>query len=419
MSEQPPGRPDPLDPIRWHPPAAVLELAELVVTGALDRLPALDGFRSPADVARDVDLEDAEGTPVARLDAAGMLTPLAPFAHGPLRGARLAPAEVRAGVAGTGAILDGPLTGSQVERLRDLTARQAADGTSGSLGPATAWFVLFGASRPAPLAPEALLAAVRALAADTPGALPVPLAVPLLAGVDPTHDGELVTRAARGYGVGHLLDLGAGHEQGTDPVHPAFAPAAGAHLRRGVAVLFTGLSGSGKSTVARRLAERILTAGDRPVTLLDGDEVRRLLSAGLGFSRADRDLNVRRIGFVAAEIARHGGLTLAAPIAPFDAVRREVRAMVADAGGEMVLVHVATPLAECERRDRKGLYARARRGEVADFTGISSPYEPPEDADLVIDTTGRDVDACVEQVHALLRAHGHLPPQAMVTAGTA
>ena len=125
------------------------------------------------------------------------------------------------------------------------------------------------------------------------------------------------------------------------------------------------------------------------MTSLDGDVVRRNLSAGLTFSKEDRETNIRRIGWVAAEIARHGGVAVCSPIAPFDETRQQVRAMVDDAGGAFFLVHVATPLEECERRDRKGLYAKARRGEIPEFTGISSPYEEPQDADVRVDTTGR------------------------------
>jgi sulfate adenylyltransferase len=167
---------------------------------------------------------------------------------------------------------------------------------------------------------------------------------------------------------------------------------------RGVTVFFTGLSGSGKSTVAKALAEAIGERTARRYSLLDGDEVRRLLSAGLGFGRADRDLNIRRIGFVAAEAARHGGLAICAPIAPYAATRDEVRAMVEAVGADFLLVHVSTPLEECERRDRKGLYAKARAGLIPGFTGISDPYEEPEDADLEIDTTGISVDKAVHQV---------------------
>ena len=138
------------------------------------------------------------------------------------------------------------------------------------------------------------------------------------------------------------------------------------------------------------------------MTSLDGDVVRRHLSAGLGFSRADRETNILRIGWVAAEISRHGGVAICSPIAPFDQTRKAVRAMTEAAGGEFVLIHVATPLAECERRDRKGLYAKARAGEIPDFTGISSPYEAPEDADLVVDTTGRSIEDVLDEVLALL-----------------
>jgi sulfate adenylyltransferase len=178
--------------------------------------------------------------------------------------------------------------------------------------------------------------------------------------------------------------------------------------RRGVVVFFTGLSGSGKSTIARALVDRLLERGDRTVTSLDGDVVRHHLSKGLGFGRQDRETNIRRIGWVAAEISRHGGVAICSPIAPFDSTRREVRGMVDDAGGGFVLVHIATPLEECERRDRKGLYARARRGEIPDFTGISSPYEEPQDAAVRIDTTGRELEECVDEVEAVLRAEGWL-----------
>ena len=183
----------------------------------------------------------------------------------------------------------------------------------------------------------------------------------------------------------------------------------GAHTSagtRGVVVLFTGLSGSGKSTVARRVRDRVAEASAEPVTLLDGDVVRRHLSQGLGFSRTDREINVARIGWVAAQIASHGGLVLASPIAPFDETRQQVRQFAAHAGVDFVLVHISTPLAECERRDRKGLYARARAGDIAEFTGISSPYEPPQDADLTIDTAQVDVETAATQVLSLLSHHG-------------
>ena len=188
--------------------------------------------------------------------------------------------------------------------------------------------------------------------------------------------------------LGELLDRG-------EPV-PAWLMPAGvtAELRRarpprsarGVVVFCTGLSGSGKSTLARDLRDALLERGDRTVSLLDGDQVRRLLSAGLTFSRQDRDLNIARIGYVATEVARNGGIAICAPIAPYAAARAAVRSMVSEVG-DFLLVHVSTPLEVCETRDRKGLYAQARAGVIGSFTGISDPYETPDDADLVIDTS--------------------------------
>ncbi len=177
---------------------------------------------------------------------------------------------------------------------------------------------------------------------------------------------------------------------------------------QGLVLFFTGLSGSGKSTLARALMDRLLEQGHRTVTSLDGDVVRRNLSAGLTFSKADRETNIRRIGWVAAEISRHGGVAVCSPIAPFDETRQQVRAMVDHAGGAFFLVHVATPLEECERRDRKGLYAKARRGEIPEFTGISSPYEEPEDANVRVDTTGRTIDEALDDVLAALADEGYL-----------
>ncbi|HEY5564942.1 MAG TPA: bifunctional sulfate adenylyltransferase/adenylylsulfate kinase [Rhodothermia bacterium] len=156
--------------------------------------------------------------------------------------------------------------------------------------------------------------------------------------------------------------------------------------RQGFTVFFTGLSGSGKSTVANAVMVKLLEIGGRPVTMLDGDLVRKHLSSELGFSKEHRDLNIRRIGFVASEITKHGGIAICAPIAPYNSVRAEVRSLVAGQGG-FIMVHLSTPLDVCEQRDRKGLYAKARAGIIKGFTGISDPYEEPADAELVIDTT--------------------------------
>jgi sulfate adenylyltransferase len=172
----------------------------------------------------------------------------------------------------------------------------------------------------------------------------------------------------------------------------------------GRTVFFTGLSGSGKSTVARAVVERL--AGTRSITLLDGDVVRTHLSKGLGFSAEDRDINIRRIGWVAAEVTKHGGLAVCAPIAPYDATRKWVRANVESAGGPgaFVLVWISTPIEVCEQRDVKGLYAKARRGEITGFTGIDDPYEAPADADLTIDTSQVSLDDAVDQVVRVLSA---------------
>ena len=158
------------------------------------------------------------------------------------------------------------------------------------------------------------------------------------------------------------------------------------------------------------VADALLESTARTLTFLDGDVVRRQLSKGLGFSRADRDLNVRRIGFVAAEAARHGGIAICAPIAPYRRTRAAVRAMVADAGATFLLVHVATPIEVCEARDRKGLYALARAGKIPEFTGVSDPYEEPTDAELRLDTSVQSVDECVDAVLELLKAVGAVPP---------
>ncbi len=155
--------------------------------------------------------------------------------------------------------------------------------------------------------------------------------------------------------------------------------------RTGFTVFLTGLSGSGKSTISNILLAQIAESG-RAVTLLDGDVVRRHLSSELGFSREHRELNIRRIGFVACEITKHGGIAICAPIAPYAQTREEVRAMI-ERVGSFVLVHVATPLDVCEARDRKGLYAKARAGLIEQFTGISDPYEVPGEAHVTIDTT--------------------------------
>jgi sulfate adenylyltransferase len=158
------------------------------------------------------------------------------------------------------------------------------------------------------------------------------------------------------------------------------------------------------------LQAKFLERGDRTVTVLDGDIVRKKLSSELGFSRAHRDLNIHRIGFVASEITRHGGIAICAPIAPYDAARREVRAMIEPHGG-FLLVHLATALEVCEQRDRKGLYAKARAGLVKDLTGVSDPYETPTDAEVTIDTAVIEPEQTAELILRYLEDEGFLGPR--------
>ena len=177
--------------------------------------------------------------------------------------------------------------------------------------------------------------------------------------------------------------------------------------KQGVTIFFTGLSGSGKSTVAHVLLAKFLEMGGRPVTILDGDLVRKHLSSELGFSKAHRDINIRRIGYVASEITKNAGIAICAPIAPYDAVRKQVRQLIEPYGG-FVLVHVATPLEICEQRDRKGLYAKARAGIVKEFTGISDPYEVPQDAEVVIDTTDLSPEEAAQEIILDLERQGFI-----------
>jgi sulfate adenylyltransferase len=379
---------------------------ELILSGALPPVypPGAELPRLPAPpggtVGGGLVLTDPEGFPLARLEDAvdrggtltGRVVPLAGPEHGVFRALRRRPDQVPAGLAAV--VVDRPLRPAEVAALpaRPLLLVRVGDEVDG-------------------LPADVLLRSV--LAAGVPDATVV--AVPLRHLADPAADERAVRAVAAAYGAGDVLvlpplptraalDAGSADLAGIGPLLRWRPP----RDRRGLVVFFTGLSGSGKSTLARALVDRLLEDGRRTLTVLDGDEVRRMLSAGLGFSRADRDLNVRRIGWVAAEVARHGGTAVCAPIAPYAATRAAVRRDV-EATGDFVLVHVATPLAVCEARDRKGLYAKARAGEIPGFTGISDPYEAPADADLVLDTTDRSIDDCAAEVLALLVTGGWLP----------
>ncbi|TYB46500.1 adenylyl-sulfate kinase [Actinomadura chibensis] len=409
-------------------------------------------------------LQDPEGVPVALLDVteawrdptghgwrlAGPLEALRAPAHGAFHRLRRRPDELDP--------VEGPLlavaTREPLHRKQLGQLRQVAE----RLGAQVLVLPLLGGEHD-----ESLVRALLGVRRELPdGARIVPVPLPERDGVEPGRDLLLRARVAAAYGATHLL--GDAEVEGTaipvvvpepwaydadvevwrpvariepdhvqaeltaerlgelldagEPVPDWFTPPAVAaelaiarppKVRRGITVFFTGLSGSGKSTVARGLADALVERGGRTVTLLDGDVVRTMLSSGLTFSRADRDLNIRRIGFVAAEITRHGGTAICAPIAPYAATRAEVRRMVS-AVGDFILVHVATPLEECERRDRKGLYAKARAGLIPEFTGISDPYEEPVDADLTLDTSAMTPDEAVGRVLALLVDGGWVRP---------
>jgi sulfate adenylyltransferase len=414
-------------------------------------------------------LQDPEGVPLAVLDVteaweassnpaasevwhlAGTLQPLRAPAHGPFHRLRRGPGEVRAEL-GPGSVLAvatrDPLHRKQLGQLRQ---------TAEKLGARVLVLPLLGGAHD-----ESLVRSLLAVRKELPdGTLIVP--VPLTPRPEGDRDLLLRSHVAAAYGGTHLFAeesvedsaipmvapepwaydadvevwrptsriepdhvkaeltperLGELLDRG-EPIPDWFTPpAVAAELRaarpprheRGLTVFFTGLSGSGKSTVARGLADALVERGGRTISLLDGDVVRRLLSAGLTFSKADRDLNIRRIGYVAAEVTRHGGLAICAPIAPYAATRAEVRRMVSEVG-DFVLVHVATPLEECERRDRKGLYAKARAGLIPEFTGISDPYEEPDDADLVLDTSRLAPEAAVDAVLELLVSGGWIRPE--------
>jgi sulfate adenylyltransferase len=177
--------------------------------------------------------------------------------------------------------------------------------------------------------------------------------------------------------------------------------------QQGVTIFFTGLSGSGKSTIANVLLTKFLEVGGRPVTILDGDLVRKHLSSELGFSKEHRDINIRRIGYVASEITKNGGIAICAPIAPYDSVRKQVRHMIEPYGG-FILVHIATPVKTCEQRDRKGLYAKARAGIIKEFTGISDPYEAPADAEVTIDTAELTAEEAAQEIILHLEREGFI-----------
>lgn len=385
-----------------------LDDLELLTTGAVHPLTAFNAPDSvltldlPGDLAAadEVELVDPEGLPLARVvPATGEVTALTHAQYGPFRRLYLPARQVRVQHAGRTVVpVTDALTAAQVEEVR-------------ALGPSL--LLTYAGHGTSALSPVALIRATLAAADLLDDAVVV--VVPLADHGDADADHELGVRVAQTYAGTdpvHALTSPSEVERTRDPFPPVIQAIVDRDLpepgEQGLVLFFTGLSGSGKSTLARALMDRVLEQGERTVTSLDGDVVRRHLSAGLGFSREDRETNITRIGWVAAEIARHGGVAICSPIAPFASTRATVRGMVEEAGGEFFLVHVATPLEECERRDRKGLYAKARRGEIPDFTGISSPYEEPDDAAVRVDTTGRTIEDALDDVLHALAKTGHL-----------
>lgn len=223
--------------------------------------------------------------------------------------------------------------------------------------------------------------------------------VPAGARIQTMNGEELNRRLMRGMKVPEWFT----YPEVVDELRKAYPP----RNRQGFTVFFTGLSGAGKSTLARALTVKLMEMDGRRVTLLDGDIVRRHLSSELGFSKAHRDINIRRIGYVASEITKHGGIAVCAPIAPYAATRRAVRDMIEPWGG-FIEVHVATSVEVCESRDRKGLYAKARAGLIPEFTGVSDPYEIPESPELAIDTARCSVEEAVQTLVLKLEHEGFL-----------
>jgi len=416
---------------------------------------------------RSVVLTDPEGAPVAAVEVTdtwpttermyaigGPVRRMGDGGHGPFQRLRRTPEEVKALLPPgrvLGVIADRPLHRPQLAQIAHAARTLAAH-----------LLIIIPVTGPGPdgLPPEALVRAVFAARDRMPPATIV--AVPLTRRGDDITDALLRSRVAANYGATHLLASGSelsgggprallprelaydgrdGQWRGADDIPPRHRrvaltpeeidnlldrgvtlpewhtpPAVARELARarpprrvrGVVVFFTGLSGSGKSTIARGVADELAETGERTVTLIDGDVARRFLTAGLGFSKADRDENVRRIGFVAAEAARHGGLSLCCPIAPYAQARHAARQLAKAAGAGFILVYVATPLDVCEDRDPKGLYAKARDGKIHNMTGVDDPYEIPTDADLVIDTSTRPVGEAASMVLEHLVVEGWL-----------
>ncbi|WP_349829379.1 adenylyl-sulfate kinase [Brevibacterium litoralis] len=389
-----------------------VDLVELVLGGGLDTLPLV-----PRPKAGTV-LTDAENTPLAQIDTEGDLTALKPLAiaAGALGdpAVRRSATDTRAETSTAGRVLGVWLPEAPTRAEDDaILAAAGAAGDALLFVPAARHTVPGSAVRPA-----GRLRIARNLAERIHSAHSVATTVVVVPWPSGEISGELDPRdVMTSYGASEhmriprkrtprqIAAIGAMENSFATAARDIYSPVAAAEViqahqhstHTGTVVFFTGFSGSGKSTIAKALAADLEGEGTT-VTLLDGDEVRHHLSKGLGFSREDRETNVERIGYAASLIGKHGGLAIAAPIAPFASARQTARRLAEEAGARFLLVWISTSLEVCEQRDRKGLYAKARAGEIPDFTGISSPYEKPTDADLVIDAGEVSIEDAVALV---------------------
>ena len=398
-----------------------LDQLELVLAGAVPLSSLMRTLNADEGAGSLIQLNDSENTPLAHISA-DTITPLQPLARGV--GPQWNPAlrrsvhDVQREVAalGGGAIalaVHTPPSTSEIERavaavhatgantllIAALVSRTVppSNGAARRVGPA-------GVAR-------SVVAAATELSLQLSGVRVIPLIIPwpINLGGQSANEEVVATQILKQYGASATIfggDQNELSEAELAEILPAASRAEVARVRsspsvRPAVILFTGLSGSGKSTIARAVAERLQDDGVASVVLLDGDEMRRRISQDLGFDRASRNKNVERIAEAAALIASQGGIAIAAPIAPFIEGRARARE-IASAAAPYLLIYISTPLEVCESRDRKGLYAKARSGEVKEFTGISSPYEAPADADLVIDASVVPVERAVDEVLGLL-----------------
>lgn len=373
------------------------------------RLAAPPDLVAAAQVRGGLDITEPEGVPVAvvtiedtyaisedRVGVIGSVRPLRGNSRRAFRELYVSPSASRTTLSPDTVTVpvDSPLTEQDIAAIKEM-------------GRPVLFLALTGAGTPRGVSAVALVRATRAAAEGIEDAAVI--AVPVAARPTADRDAAFRARVIDAYAPSADVWWPTGEGKLPESVARVLEQERPSGLHRGAVVFFTGLSGSGKSTLAQGLCNHLLETGGRTVTLLDGDRVRRNLSRGLDFSRRGREMNIERIAWVAAEVARHGGLAVCCPIAPFDRTRKLARAMASDVGASFVLVHVATPIEVCEARDRKDLYVRARRGEIAEFTGISSPYEVPDDADLTVDSSAGGTSELLSELLVFLQGRGILP----------